>query len=219
MAAVPVIEVSGPAAGEPPVPRPLAPPLPFPGDPGTITGWLIDQSLSVTSNSLVREIEASFARLSQDIPEDTADPNYLGAMREMVDEVLNSDDLCCYLTASETGAAATRVVLVHSIGKYSAGFGALSAFQGTIMAFMGETIEDDLPVLVQAPTDTANDQNLSSAFGLREVAVPTEAEIVAYFTSAGAGNLMNPIAMTAANTVRLTRLCPVPHAWAAYFLD
>jgi hypothetical protein len=40
----------------------------------------------------VNEIEAGFARLSQDIPEDTADPSYMGAMmKEMVDEVLNSD--------------------------------------------------------------------------------------------------------------------------------
>jgi hypothetical protein len=140
-------------------------------------------------------------------------------MREMADEVLNSVDLCCYLTASETGAAATRVVVVHSIGEYSAGFGALSAFQGTIMAFTGETVGDDLPVLVQAPRDMANDRNLSLAFGLREVAVPTEAELIAYFTSAGAGDLMNPIAMTAASSVRLTQLCPVPHTWAAYFLD
>jgi hypothetical protein len=103
-----------------------------------------------------------FARFSQDIPEDTADPNYVGVLSEMVDEVLNSDDLCCYLTASETGAAATQVVVVHSIRKYSAGFGALSPFQGTIMAFMGETIGDNLPVLiVQAPTDTVNHWILS----------------------------------------------------------
>jgi hypothetical protein len=89
------------------------------------------------------------------------------------------------------------------------------------LAFLGETIGDDLPLLVevQAPTDTAGDQNLSFSFGLREVAVLTKAKIIAYFKSEGAGNLMNPIAMTAANTVRLTQLCPVPHAWAAYFLD
>jgi hypothetical protein len=30
---------------------------------------------------------------------------------------------------------------------------------------------------------------------------------------------MNLVAVTAANTVQLSRLCPIPHAWAAYFLD
>jgi hypothetical protein len=30
---------------------------------------------------------------------------------------------------------------------------------------------------------------------------------------------MNPIAVTVATTVQLAPLCPVPYAWAAYFLD
>jgi hypothetical protein len=52
------------------------------------------------------------------------------------------------------------------------------------------------------------------------VAVPTEAELVTYFTSVGAGTLLNPIALTAINTVRfLAALCPIPHAWASYFQD
>jgi hypothetical protein len=80
MAAVPVVGVPGPAAGVPPAPRPLAPPLPFPGDTGTITGWLIDQSLSVTLSLLVNEIEAGLARLSHYIPADPVDPEYDGAM-------------------------------------------------------------------------------------------------------------------------------------------
>jgi hypothetical protein len=84
---------------------------------------------------------------------------------------------------------------------------------------MGVTIGDNLPVLVQAPTNTVNNWTLALAFELREVAVPTEAEIIPYFTSGGASNLMNPIAMTDANTSQLTWLCLVPHAWAAYFLD
>lgn len=207
----------GPALGVPPVPPALAPPLPFPADAGTITGWLVDQSVTVTSSSLVQDIEAGFARLSQNIPADPLHATYAGTMRDLVDEVVNSSDLCCYLTISETGATATRVTVVHSIGKYSAGFGALSAFQGTTMGFLGEVVGENMPVFVQAPT-TAGDQDLISSFALREIAVPTEVELVAYFSSAAAGNLMTPIAPTLANTTRLARLCPIPHAWAAYFL-
>lgn len=139
-------------------------------------------------------------------------------MRELVDEVVNSADLCCYLTVSETGATATRVTLAHGIGKYSAGFGALSAFQGAIMGFLGETVEDNMPLFVRAPTAEA-DSDMVSSFALNVVAVPTEEEVLTYFTSAAAGNLMNPIGATAANSSRLARLCPIPHAWAAYFLD
>jgi hypothetical protein len=217
-AAVPPGAAGGPAPVVPPVPRAMAPPLPFLADEGTVTRWLLDQSVSVTSDSLVQDIESGFARLSRNIPADVLDPDYLGTMRDLVDEVVNSSDLCCYLTVSETGSTATRVTVAYSIGKYSAGFGALSAFQGTLMAFLGEVIGENLPTFVQAPT-TAGDQGLVSAFALREIAVPTELELQNYFTSAAAGNLMNPIAATAANTTRLSRLCPIPHAWATYFLD
>ena len=101
----------------PPAPQVVAPPLPFPAAAGTITGWLVDQSVSVTSVSLVADIEAGFVRLSHNIPGDPLDPGYGAAMRELIDEVVNSAELCCYLTISETGGAALRVTLAHSIGK------------------------------------------------------------------------------------------------------
>jgi hypothetical protein len=53
---------------------------------------------------------------------------------------------------SSRGVADMRVMVIHSVGKYSAGFGALSMFQGTIIGFLvGETVGDQLPVFVQAP--------------------------------------------------------------------
>jgi hypothetical protein len=187
----------------------VAPPLPFPRDPGTISGWLLDRSLSATSSSIVQDVELGFARLTQGIP-DTGDPDYL--------EAINSADLCCYLTISDTGAAMARVTLIHLLGKYSAGFGARSAFQGSIMGFLGETVVDNLPLFVSAPSEGA-DRNLSSSFALEVKAVPTDDEVMAYFTSVAAGNLMAPIALTAGNSTCLARLCPIPLAWAAYFLD
>jgi hypothetical protein len=139
-------------------------------------------------------------------------------MKELVGKVVNSNNLGCNLTTSKTGAAASWVVLVHSIGKYSASFGALGAFQGVIMAFMGEMIGESLPVIVQAPTNATIDHSLSLAFALEQMAVPTEAKIVTYFSSIGAGNLMNPIAIMSPNTMHLTQLCPVPHAhWRHIF--
>jgi hypothetical protein len=134
-------------------------------------------------------------------------------------KVINSTDLCCYLTVLGTGVVVAKVALIHLIGKYSAGFGPLSAIQGIIMGFLEETIGGNLPVLVQAPAAVGG-HNLVTSFALQEVVVPTEAEVVAYYTSApGAGPLLNPLAMTAINTVHLAPLCLIPHAWAAYFMD
>jgi hypothetical protein len=141
----------GPPFGVPPVPNVVAPPLLFPVAAGTIIGWLVDQLVLVTSILLVADIEAGYARLFYNIPGDPNDPGYRRAMRELIGKVVNSAELCCYLTILETGGVASRVTLVHSIGKYSAGFGALSEFQGTIMGFLGETIGENLPLFVQAP--------------------------------------------------------------------
>jgi hypothetical protein len=55
----------------------------------------------------VTQVEAGFARLSHNIPVDPVDLDYAGAMRELVDKVVNSDNLGCYLTLSETGAASS----------------------------------------------------------------------------------------------------------------
>jgi hypothetical protein len=215
-AGVPPAGVPGPAV--PTVHGPAPPPLPFPGDPGTVTGWLLERSASISSNALAKEIEAGFARLTANIPADPTNADYPGAMRDLVDEVLNSADLCCYLTVSATGAASARVTVIHSIGKYSAGFGALSAFQGTIMGFLGETVGDQLPIFVRAPV-AVDEKDLIASFAIKQLAVPTEAEIVAYFSGQGAGHLLNPVALTLANGTQLSRLCPIPLAWAAYFLD
>jgi hypothetical protein len=196
----------------------VPPPLPFPGDPGTVTGWLLERSASISSETLAREIETGFAHLTANIPADPTDAYHPGAMRDLVDKVLNSADLCCYLTVSATGAADARVTIVHSIGKYSAGFGALSAFQGTVMGLLGKTVGDQFPVFVQAPTAVA-ERDLSASFTISELAVPTTAKLVAYYSTPGAGHLLNPIPMTQANGTQLSYLCPIPLAWAPYFMD
>jgi hypothetical protein len=55
---------SGGAPGPPAVLGAVMLPLPFAGDPGSIIGcWLLDQSLLVTSASLVGAIEAGFEQL------------------------------------------------------------------------------------------------------------------------------------------------------------
>jgi hypothetical protein len=190
----------------PPVaPTVVVPPLTFPGDPGTSTGWLVDQSTPVTSSLLVRDVEAGLTRLSINILAQPGDPGYTEVMIDLMDEVINSTDLCCYLTVSGTSTAIVRVMLVHFIGKYSDGLSSKDYWRGLTSASAGSCCYGG--------------PNLATSFTLREASVPTEAKLVAYYMSAGAGNLLYPLAMAAINTVHLAPLCLIPHAWAAYFLD
>jgi hypothetical protein len=82
--------------GAPPV---VAPQLPHSADPGTITGWILDETVAMTSTVITQEMERSFNHLVTNIP-DANDPNYDNVMRRMTDEVLSSDTLVTYLTAT-----------------------------------------------------------------------------------------------------------------------
>jgi hypothetical protein len=68
-----------------------APHLPFGGDPGTITGWLLDAT-STTSSDISRGLEQGFNWLVTNIP-DIRDAEYDKAIQNIVDEVVGSDML------------------------------------------------------------------------------------------------------------------------------
>jgi hypothetical protein len=88
----PVINLGAPV-GPPPV---VAPQLPHGADPGTITGWILDQTAAETPTAMTEDVELKFARLTNNIP-DVNDADYERVMRQMSDEILNSDSLTCYL--------------------------------------------------------------------------------------------------------------------------
>jgi hypothetical protein len=63
-------------------------------------------------------------------------------MRQMPDEILNSDALTCYLTAANN---VVKVTTVHSLARCSAGFGGSNALHGHVLALLGETVGTQLP--------------------------------------------------------------------------
>ena len=125
----------GGATGAPPPPAPVvvvAPQLPLAADSGTITGWILDHTLTETSAMIAATCERVLNQLTQNVP-DANDPTYGAAMRVMTDEVISSDTLVAYLTVCNLPHAAARVTVVHSIGRYSAGFGGNNSLHGRIL--------------------------------------------------------------------------------------
>jgi hypothetical protein len=88
-AVVPPIPMVVPPGGAPAVAT--APHLPFGGDPGTITGWLLDAT-STTSSDISRGLEQGFNWLVTNIP-DIRDAEYDKAIQNIFDEVVGSDML------------------------------------------------------------------------------------------------------------------------------
>jgi hypothetical protein len=68
-----VLAVGVPGPTLPVAPGPVPPPLPFPGDPGTVTVWLLERLASILSNALAKVIEAGFTRLMANIPANPTD--------------------------------------------------------------------------------------------------------------------------------------------------
>jgi hypothetical protein len=193
------------------------PQLPYAADPGSLTGWLLEITATETSDSISRNLELGFTRLVDDIP----NPDEAGhdeAMRNMVDEIISSDTLTTYLTATNFGHDEVRISVVHSIARYSAGFGGSNALHGQTLALIGEMREDQLPMMVRFDSDPA--ESLIHALSMEEVTVPTAALVEAYFALETATHLMPSVSVAQGGVaMNLANFCPIPLAWAPYFID
>jgi hypothetical protein len=149
------------------------PQLPCVADPGSLTGWLLQATSTETSDSISRGLEAGFSRLVDNLP-DANDANYDQVMQVMVDEIVNSDTLNTYLTATNFGTNKVRITTIHSIARYSAGFGGSNALLGRTLGLLGEMRGDQLPMLVRFG-DGDPTGKLAHALEMEEVSVPPKA--------------------------------------------
>jgi hypothetical protein len=136
------------ALGAPVVVPPGAPPphlgvtqLPYAADPGSLTGWLLDSTTTETSNSISGGLERGFTRLVHNVL-NHGDAGHEEAMQSMVDEIVNSDMFTPYLKATNFGTGEVRIRIIHSIARYSAGFGGSNALHGKTLGLLGEMRED-----------------------------------------------------------------------------
>ena len=139
-------------------------------------------------------------------------------MRSLTDEVLSDDTLGTYLVASNTRTSEPRITILHSLACYSAGFGGQAALHGQVLRLMGEMVGDQLPIMVRFRETVT--ENLARAFALENVTIQTLASVTAHFAGFNALVIMH--GLTVANGGVLTPLCclcPLPLAWAPYFLD
>ena len=208
----PVIVPPGGAA-----PGLVVPQLPYAADPGSLTGWILDATATETSDSISKTLELGFSRLVDNIPA-SGNPGYQEAMQDMVLEIINSDTLCTFLTATNVGSNSVRITVIHSMAQYSAGFGGSNTLHGQTLGLLGEMREDQLPMLVKFDPDPA--ENLAHALMTEEVTTPPDALVDAYFATATAAHLMPYVSKAQGGVnMNLSNFCPIPLAWAPYFLD
>jgi hypothetical protein len=170
-----------------------------------------------TPSTISLQTERSFARLAGMPPVNHHD--YAAARQGMIDEILNSNTLETYLIVSNQLYGAPRVTVMHSLFRYSAGFGGTNALHGKIVGMLGETVGGQLPPLIRFRDDDV-EVDFASALMLENVNVQPAAAVTAYFEGPAAREVMPAVTIAAgAVATNLSCLCPIPLAWAPYFLD
>jgi hypothetical protein len=84
-----------------------------------------------------------------------------------------------YLTATNIVNDVVTVMAVHSIYRYSAGFGGTNALHGKTLRLLGEMVDSQLPALIRF--DLEPNADLLHALKMEEVIVPSDAQVDAYF--------------------------------------
>ena len=132
-------------------------------------------------------MERVFDLLVNNIPEVKV-VNYPAVMWDMTDEVIHSESLVMYLVVTTICNDVVCITTIHSIGRYSAGFGGKNTLHGQTLGLLGETVGNQLPMLVKFMEDPAED--LAYGFALENVLVPSDPEVIAYFALPTAGVLL-----------------------------
>jgi hypothetical protein len=165
----------------------------------------------------LKQLERGFQRLVSDIPT-AGDPGYNEAIQGMVNEIISSDKLMCYLVTTNIFNNIAQVTAINSTAHYSAGFGGSKALHGKIVTLLGEMVGDQLPMLVQFDPDPNED--LSHALAMEEVCVPLDTLVDLYFANPRAEKLMPAVTEALGGVLmNLSNLCPIPLAWAPYFMN
>ena len=132
-----------------------APQLPCGADQGSICGWMLKATSSETSNETSLRMERGFERIAS-LPA-TTEGTFATRLSELVEEVVNSDSFDTYLIVSPMPHAVPRVTVIHSIRKYSAGFGVTNVMHGQIVRLLGEMTDvDQLLVAAQPKQERPN---------------------------------------------------------------
>ena len=198
----------------PPAPVGGAPPalqLPYGADPGTFTGWLLQDTATLTENDVVESIVGALQKHT--LPAADA-AGYDEALQSLMDGAISSDDINCFVEVSSSAQGA-EIGIVSSLARYSAGFGVASIHNGCVFGLRGEVVDAvQLPPLVQVPR--VADGGIASLFSPRPCVVPSAAQITAHYANPIMGRLMAP--PENALPAHYSSLLFVPKEWAPYFL-
>ena len=159
-----------------------APHIPLADCNGTITKWLVtkiavdSEAGALGSEILIQELNTAYGRFEQ-LAELDAGEETKNFFVEFAQDIITSHEFNGFLCAYQEGDEA-KVVVLHSLRRFSLGIGASAQFSGRTFGFLGDCHDDQLPQLVILSADEG--RNLPGLLALDDVMLPSDAAITAF---------------------------------------
>jgi hypothetical protein len=203
------------------VAQPVALQRPYAADPGTLTGWLVKDTIGASSVETLRILAATNAKYANVTATDVEAEAATNILKEMAEDIFASEALETFLTVVIPEGGESTVMVVSRMSRYRAELGVVSPWTGEGFGFLGEVEGGQLPPLVKLPDALS----LRQALAPKELLVPTWTEWNAHFGVNPRevrirGEELMTIEGRDAETGRrvwVPKLQYIPRAWAPYF--
>lgn len=181
--------------------------LPLPSTPGTLVYEFLQQTAGRGGAEIAQSFQRVYALFEGDV-----------SPAEMLQQVLGEEETSCFLTVLPTSP---EVVLIHSLGRFNVSFGATNMFHGKVFGLVGETLEGQLPPIVQQPLGSA-EEVADALFQVNSFPLVTQESLEQHYAAATASLLArhagNAPEEEGDDQIKTCALAYIPNDWAPYFL-
>ncbi len=150
---------------------------PYAADPGTLTGWLVKDTIGASDDEVLRILAATNAKYANVNAADVNVDVAANIIKELAEDVFAAESLETFLTVVIPEGGESTVMVISRLSRYRPELGVVSPWTGQGFGFLGEVEEGQLPPLVKLP-DT---MSLRQALAPKEVLAPTWAEWNSHF--------------------------------------
>ncbi|KAI2489189.1 hypothetical protein MHU86_25410 [Fragilaria crotonensis] len=212
--------VDNPALAELVAAQPVALQRPYAADPGTLTGWLVKDTLEASPDEVLRILAATNAKYANVNATDANAEDATNILKELAEDIFAAEALETFLTVVIPEGGESTVMVVTRMSRYRPELGVASPWSGQGFGFLGEVEGGQLPPLVKLPDALS----LRQALAPKEVLAPTWSEWNTHFgidprdvRIRGEELMVVEGGDDNGRRVLVPKLQYIPRAWAPYF--
>ncbi|KAI2497675.1 hypothetical protein MHU86_16804 [Fragilaria crotonensis] len=138
---------------------------PYAADPGTLTGWLVKDTIGASDDEVLRILAATNAKYANVNAADVNVDVAANIIKELAEDVFAAESLETFLTVVIPEGGESTVMVISRLSRYRPELGVVSPWTGQGFGFLGEVEEGQLPPLVKLPDTMSLRQALAPKRG------------------------------------------------------